>query len=268
MAQETTAGTHLLIDVGHVLTHVAYLAPVEGVTRLVGLAEASTTNVIADGGLLEGVRRAISSLHVLIGRQMLQSNGELRTPSDEDGHGVDRVVVTTSLAPALRVAVVGLTRDLSLASAIRATTLPYVALIRTICLETSTRRWETDDLQALVGHPPDAVVLVGGVDGGPVAPIRDMGEMLSAAYSVLPESIRPVVIFAGNARAHRPLIAAFSGVTDLRLVENVRPSAETENLGELRTTLTRLFYMRELGQSQEFQALGQWAKSTIMFDLD
>ena len=268
MADGTAAGTYLLVDVGHVLTHVAYVAPVEGVARLVALAEASTTNALADGGLLEGVRRAIANLHVLIGRQILEPSGELKRPSDDDGHGVDGVVLTTSLAPTLRVAVVGLTRDLSLASAVRAATLPYVTIVRTICLESSTRRWETEDLQALAGDPPDAVVMVGGIDGGPVAPIRDMGEMLSAAYSVLPEGARPVMIFAGNARAHRPLIAAFSGVTDLRLVANVRPTAQSESLEELRATLTRLFYARQVSQAEELQAVSRWAQSVILSDLD
>ncbi|MCL6430491.1 MAG: glutamate mutase L [Anaerolineae bacterium] len=268
MADETGGGTYLLIDVGHVLTHVAYIAPVEGVARLVALAEASTTNVLANGGLMEGVRRAIANLHVLVGRQMLEPNGELRRPGDGDGHGVDGVVLTTSLAPTLRVAVVGLTRDLSLASAIRAATLPYVTLVRTICLENSTRRWETEDLQALVGDPPDVVVMAGGVDGGPVAPIRDMGEILSAAYSLLPESARPVVVFAGNARAHRSLIAAFSGITDLRLVANVRPTAQSENLEELRATLTRLFYARGVSQAAELQSLSRWAQAPILSDLD
>ncbi len=268
MSENKAEEAYLLIDVGHVLTHAAYVAMVEGTARLVALATASTTPTAGGATLLTGVRRAIGDLESLVGRQMLDSAGELRRPSDGDGHGVDGVVLTTSLAPPLRVALVGLTSDFSLDSAFRAASVPHVALVRTVSLDSATRRWETEDLQALVEQPPDVVVLVGGVDGGPVAPIRSMGEALSAAYSVLPENIRPAIVFAGNERAHKPLIAAFSGVADLRLVANVRPLAHKENLGDLRSEIAHLFYRRELSQPDELRALGQWAGANVMYDLD
>jgi len=267
MTDDNAGQAYLLIDVGHVLTHAAYVANVEGVARLVALTEASTTSR-AGGGLLEGVRRATANLELVVGRRLLDAAGEIRRPSDADGHGVDGVALTTSLVPSLRVVLAGLTRDLSLASAARAATTPYVTLVRTICLEMSVRRWESEDLEVLVEHPPDVVVLVGGVDGGPVAPIRDMGEMLSAAYSVLPEGMRPVVIFAGNERAHRSLIAALSGVIELRLVPNVRPAVHTENLAELRAALARLFQRQGIGGSEDLRLLGQWAGANVMYDLD
>lgn len=268
MVEEPAGKTYLFIEVGHVLTHAAYVASVEDTARLVALGQASTTSTAASAALLDGVRRATANLELLIGRQLLDSTGELRRPTDSDGHGVDAAVLTTSLAPPLRVALVGLTRDFSLASAIRAVTVPYITLTRTVCLETSSRRWETDDLQALVEDPPDVLILVGGIDGGPVAPIRDMGETLSAAYSVLPEKSRPAVIFAGNERAHRPLMAALAGVADLRLVGNVRPSTRTENLGDLRSELARLFYSREISQPAGLRALAQWGGTNVMYDLD
>ncbi len=267
MARDDGAPTYLLIDVGHVLTHAAYVASVEGASRLVAVAEAGTTKA-GGGGLLDGVRRAVGNLEDLLGRKVLDQAGNLRRPSDGEGHGVDEVVLTTSLVPALRVALVGLTRDLSLASAARAATLPYVTVVRSVCLESSARRWETDDLQSLLEDPPDVLVLVGGVDGGPVAPIRDVAEALSAAYSVLPESARPAVIFAGNERAQRPLIAAFSSVTELRLVANVRPAPTKENLGELRASLARVFYRQQLGGPEELRELAEWGDARLMYDLD
>jgi hypothetical protein len=268
MTRHKAGEVYLLIDVGHVLTHAAYVTRVEGTARLVSLAKASTTGLVGGGGLLEGVRRAAANLELLVGRHLLDAVGELRRPSSSDGQGVDGAVVTTSLVPPLRVALVGLTRDLSLASAVRAATVPYVNLVRTICLETSVRRWEAEDLEALIETPLDAVVLVGGVDGGPATAIHDMGEMLSVTYSALPASMRPVVIFGGNERVQRSLVAAFSGVTELRLVANVRPSVQMENLGELRAALAWLFHRRGIGGSPELQKLGQWAGTDIVHDLD
>ncbi len=268
MAGDGAGDTYLLIDVGHVLSHAAYVAEVEGTARLVALAEANTTSVSGYGKLLDGVRRATANLETLAGRRLLAPTGEVRRTSDGDGHGVDGVVLTTSLAPALRVALVGLTWDLSLGSALRAATVPYVTVVRTVCLESSQQRWETADLQALVEEPPEVVVLVGGVDGGPVAPIREMGEILSAAYALMPESRRPAVVFAGNERAHRPLIAAFAGVGQLHLVGNVRPDAQTENLGDLRAALAHLFRHQALSQPEELAALSQWAGEGLLYDLD
>jgi hypothetical protein len=268
MAEDKPGQNYLLVDVGHVLTHAAYVTGVEGTARLAALAEVTTTRGVGSAGLLEGVRRVTANLEAILGRQIMDGEGALRFPSDSDGHGVDAAVVTTSLVPPLRVALIGLTRDFSLASAIRAVTLPYISLVRTVSLEASGRRWETSDLEALVQDPPDAVVIAGGVDGGPVAPIRDMGEALSAAYALLPAEKRPLVIFAGNQEAHRPFIAAFANVTDLRLVANVRPSTRVENLGDLRQELTRIFYSRGLGQPDVLNALSQWAGSAAMYDLD
>ncbi len=267
MADETAGTTCLLINIGHVLTRVAYCSPVEGVARLVALAEASTTASGPDG-LLEGVRRAVTNLEVLLGRRLLDEEGRLRRPCDADGHGVGGAVVTTSLAWPLRVALAGVTRDYSLASAFRAVSVPHVTLVRMVALDASTRRWETDDLQALVESPPAVLVLVGGVDGGPVAPICDLAQALGAAYSALPENTRPTVVYAGNVQAHRPLSAALSGVVDLHLVSNVRPSLGVEYLGDLRAEVMRLFYRRALGWPEALQAVEQWAGTSVRYDLD
>lgn len=268
MATDKAGECYLLVDLGHVLTHAAYVARVEGTARLVAVAEASTTGTAVGGELLEGVRRATANLELLIGRRILDTAGEVRRPSDSDGHGVDGVVVTTSLVQPLCIALVGLTRDLSLASAMRAATVPFIRIQRTICLETSAQRWESEDLEALLADPPDAIVLVGGTDGGPVSAVQEIGEMLSAAYSILPAGVRPVVVYAGNEAAHRPLIAAFSGVAELRLVANVRPTVEIENTGDLRLMLGRLFQQQAVGSSAQLQRLAQWAGAEIAHDLD
>ncbi|MGQ9682300.1 MAG: glutamate mutase L [Anaerolineae bacterium] len=258
--------SYLLIDVGHVLTHVAHLALVDGEARLVAVAEAATTSG-AEGGLLDGVRRAVANLEMLAGHRLLGAEGELRRPAD-DGSGVDGAILTASLAPALRVAVVGIAQELSLASALRAATVPFASVVRTVCLEASERRWRAEDVEALLAAAPDVIVVVGGVDGGPLSPLRDLGEVLSTAYSVLPESDRPTIVYAGNERAQRMLVAAFAGITELRLVANVRPSADVENLGELRAALSRLFYRNRLGQTEDLRQLAAWAGASPLYDLD
>ncbi len=258
---------YLLIDVGHVLTHAAYISRVEGTARLAAVAEVSTTATAMQGGLLDGVRRATANLELLVGRQVLDRTGALRQPRDGDGHGVDGVVATASLTPPLRVMVVGLTRELSLASAVRAASLPYVSLERTISLEGSGDSWDAEDLEALVQQPPDVVVIVGGTDGGPVSPIREIGEALSTAYSLLAAPQRPAIVFAGNEQAARPLQAAFAGIIEVSVVANVRPSAEKENLGGLQSELSRLFYGR-LGLSEGLRQLSEWAGVGIRHDLD
>ena len=263
---ESKGEAYLLIDVGHVLTHAAYISRVEGTARLAAVAEVTTTTA-AEGGLLDGVRRATANLELLVGRQILDRAGEVRQPRDADGHGVDGIVVTASLAPLLRVVLVGLTRDFSLASAVRAATLPYVSLQRTISLEGSGDSWDAEDLEALVQEPPDVLVIVGGADGGPVAPIREMGEVLSTAYSLIAAPQRPAVVFAGNERACRTLEAAFAGVIEVSAVANVRPSPQKENLGDLQAELARLFYSR-LGRSEGLRQLGKWAQAGLRHDLD
>ncbi|GAG07242.1 unnamed protein product, partial [marine sediment metagenome] len=115
---------------------------------------------------------------------------------------------------------------------------------------------------------PDVIVLVGGTNGGPVAPIRQMGETLSVACSVLPVPRRPVVLFAGNVRAHRFLSSSFSHIAELRLVENIRPSIQEEKLDGLRNELTHLLYERELARPGELRQLGQWARNDVVYDLE
>ncbi len=267
MSEGKRGAAYLLVDVGHVLTHAVYIARVEGMARLVAVTEATTTRTAIEGGLLDGVRRATAALERLVGRQILDRAGEIRRPMSADGHGVDDVVVTTSLAPLLKVALVGLTRDYSLASALRAATLPYVSLTRVVSLEASEERWDAEDLEALAQQPPDALVLVGGADGGPVTPIREMAEALSTVYSLLPQERRPAIVYAGNVRAHKPLMAAFAGVVDVLPVANVRPAPGKENLGGLQSALGQLFYER-LAAPEGLRRLGQWAGGEQQHDLD
>jgi hypothetical protein len=62
----------------------------------------------------EGVQTALEELHQVTGRVFLDHDHQLVIPAQPDGSGVDRLVITYSAGPELRVLTAGLLGEVSL----------------------------------------------------------------------------------------------------------------------------------------------------------
>lgn len=275
MSQSIVPESILIADCGAVATKVGLVDRIEGQYRLVGVGRAQTTMEPPIADLVVGVRRAIGELESLTGRHLMDDEGELITPEEQSGVGVDTFTATTSAALPLRVAVMGLSRDLSVTSAQKALTTGYLLPEYSMAVDEESGRWGTsgsdgrtggssEAVEKLAGTRPDLVVMVGGVDGGAVAPLLEMANILASISAAMEDGTRPLVLFAGNREARAQVAERVGSLVDFRAAENVRPALDTENLGPLRDELERVFYERRVKNIPGFDTLSSWSAKPIL----
>ncbi len=105
-----TARSLLIVDCGSVYTKVALLSRVEDRYRLVARGQAPTTVAPPVADLAVGVREALAAIERITGR-VLQRDGRILTPEQDDGAGVDGVALSTSVGGPLRILTSGPGRE-------------------------------------------------------------------------------------------------------------------------------------------------------------
>ena len=264
MSEERPIESTIAADIGSTLTHVCLIDIVEGAYRFVAHAESPSTLSEAENDVTIGLRRAIQHLEQLTQRPLLDQDGELITPEQDSGAGVDAFVATSNAAPPLQCVIIGLTDDLSVESAQYACSAGNVLVRETVSLGARIRRWDERVFTSLHENPPDLILLVGGVDTGPVALLENAGRVLSTIYGDIEPERRPVIIFAGNQEARRPVSAILSSSFDLRVVDNVRPNVHVESLGELQRELAQVYERIKLAALPGYRRLRHMCGAPIL----
>jgi hypothetical protein len=237
--------------------------------RLVATGETATTVEVPWSRISMGVREAIRQIEGLTGRVLLSDQGQLVVPERDDGSGVDGLVATVNAAVPLRVAVVGLIRGLSVESLLKATDCSYIVVQSdTAGDDRAGSGGDGGEIAAMLTgtlrNRPDVVLLGGGIDGGAVAPVRDAAMDVAAALSALGEGGRVHVVFAGNTALRTDIARILGECSNLRVVDNVRPTLGEENLGPAEEELRRLYREAKMGRVPGFGELKSWALAPIM----
>lgn len=276
----------LIADIGSVKTKVGLIDQVGEEFRVIGTGASLTTMGAHGNDVFEGVRRAIEQIQTRTHRRLLTSEGELVTPEATDGQGVDAFVAVTSAPPPLRVAIVGLSREVSVAAAVRAINGTYALVEATIALDQMGGRWlkvesngnppgdsaapaKLQDPSVVVAEKlaramPDVIVLVGGIDGGATNALYEIANLVAAIAAARDEDARPTIIFAGNREARAEISARLGAVAPLRVVDNVHPALDRENLTPLLRELEALYEERRITNAPSFSALSNWLTVPLM----
>ena len=193
----------LAIDCGSTLTRALLMDLVDGEYRLVARGEAPSTLEAPWNDVMASVRQALDQLADVTGWRLLDDRGQIISPEHQDG-GVDAVVVISGASEPLHLMMIGVMQDVSLASARRALSTSHVVVDGIVSLDrrADSTHSVNDDVEGQVRLiqelKPDAIVIVGGVDGGASRPVLRSAEAVALACSALPEASRPPVIYAGN----------------------------------------------------------------------
>jgi hypothetical protein len=268
----------LIADCGAVATKVGLVDRIDGDYRLVGVGRSQSTVEPPIADISVGTRLAIGELESLTGRRLLSDDGSLLTPERASGVGVDAFTAVTSAALPLRVAVMGLSQDLSVSSAQRALTSAYVVLEHSIAVDEESGRWGTSGSIGSIGRAsgtseavevlamahPDLILMVGGTDGGAVAPLLEMANILASISAAMEEGSRPLVVFAGNRAARAQVAERIGSLVEFRTVDNVRPTLGSENLGPLQEELDRIYYERRVKSIPGLDTLNGWCAKPIL----
>ena len=257
----------LAIDCGSVLTQVLLIDRVNGHYRLVARGEAPSTVESPWNDVMASVRQAIAQLSEVIGWRFLDEQGQIIRPEHQGG-GVDAVAAITTASEPLRLVLTGLMHDVSLASARRALSTSCTVIEGIASLSRRNGSVLSDDIEGQVRLiqelKPDAVVIVGGVDGGASRPVLQSAEAVALACAALPEGERPPVIYAGNTELRQQIAELVGADADLRAVENVRPSVEVENPGPLQTEIEELYRQRKMERLPGLSTLASWSPVQVL----
>lgn len=264
----------LVADCGAVATKVGLIDTVAGEAHVLAVARTPTTAAAPHSDITLGVRQAVLQLETLTGRQLLDDNLGLITPARSLAEGVDAFVAVTSAALPLRTALIGLSRDFSVAGARRVLNSSYAVVDHTIAVDEETGRWGTTARDGRAGGPsaaveklaaarPDVIVMVGGTDGGAVAPLREMANIVAAVGAAIERDLRPHVIFAGNREARTDVAERIGGLMEITSVENVMPALDALNLAPLQNEIKNIFNTRSLSQIPGLDKLAAWSQTPI-----
>ena len=230
--------------------------------RLINRGEAPTTVEAPFDDVTIGVLNATRELEDLTGRQLIE-NGIILTPQLDEKRGVDLYLSTSSAGGGLQMMVMGVVRQMSAESAQRAALGAGAIIMDVIAIDDGRKDYQK--IQRLRELRPDIVLLSGGTDGGTITHLVELAELLIAA-DPRPRfgTMNLPVIFAGNKDARDEIRHLLGERFDLRIVDNLRPDLERENLGPAREAIHELFLEHVMQQAPGYSKLMTWTSADIM----
>ena len=248
----------LAADFGSVFTRLLLMDVVGGKYRIVAKAEVPSTGGFPAGDVTLGMRRAAARISRVTGRTLLNQNGRIISPENENRTGVDIFVATASGGRPLRAVLLGLMPGVSVESGRRATEGTYVNIEEVISL--GENRSEEDQLNAVILTNPDIIMITGGTEGGATAPLENMLMLAKTAIASINATERPDLIYAGNSALADRIESEFGELTQVFIAENVRPTLEEENLNDAQLQLGRAFDRYKEAQGSGFDVVGQMSQ--------
>lgn len=258
----------LALDCGSTNTQALLLDSVGSEYRLIARAQAPSTVEPPWNDVMASVRQAVGQLSRIAGWPLLDERGQIISPEHQGG-GVDAVVAVLSASQPLQVILAGVMDDVSLSSARRALAASYSVIRGVVSLnrQDGDRHKINDDFEGQVHLireiMPDALVLVGGIDGGATRPVLQSARAMALACSTLSTG-RPPILYAGNAEL-RPEVAEVVGAdAELRAVDNVRPTLQLENPAPLQAEIDELYRNRKMERLPGFSTLAAWSPVQVL----
>jgi uncharacterized protein (TIGR01319 family) len=252
----------LATDCGSTTTKAILLERREDGFRLIARGEAPTTVEAPFEDVTRGVLNAVRELEELAGRRLLEGD-RILTPQ-QYGAGVDLYVSTSSAGGGLQMTVSGLVLQMTGESAQRAALGAGAIVMDVIALNDGRRPHEK--IQRLRQLRPDMILLSGGTDGGDVRRVAEMAEILVAAdpRARLGAGYKLPVIYAGNQEAAGVVQDLLERRTALKVVPNLRPALERENLRPARDAIHELFMEHVMAHAPGYRRLMAWTPVPIM----
>jgi hypothetical protein len=175
---------------------------------------------------------------------------------------VDLFVSSISAGPKVKTVLAGLMPGVSMTSARRLAESAYLDIIGEITLVDDQRAEEQIDL--IVSQRPDMILIVGGTDGGASDPLFQIIELVRLAVSLLPEGQRPRIVYSGNRNLGALVVDRLSGVANVNVTPNIRPSLEVEELGPARLRLAETLFEIRSSRITGYEELKHWSGGALI----
>ncbi|KAA3636911.1 MAG: methylaspartate mutase [Calditrichaeota bacterium] len=250
-------------DCGSTTTKAILIEFTNGEYRLTTRGEAPTTVEAPFEDVTMGVLNAVGELEELSGRKLLDENGRFISPANGN-IGTDVYISTSSAGGGLQMMVAGVVRSMTAESAERAA-LGAGAIVMDV-IASNDKRLPHQQIERIRQLRPDMILLSGGIDGGTTTHVVEIAELISAAdpRPRLGSSYKLPVIYAGNKDATENVKTTLGDKVDLKVVDNLRPVLERENLGPAREEIHEQFMEHVMAQAPGYKKLMSWADAPIM----
>jgi len=224
----------LITDIGSTTTKALLLKKDEGNYTELGLVHAPTSVEKPQEDVNIGIIKAIKLLEQQINMSLLaKNNDEFLLP------GIT-YLCTSSAGGGLQILVIGLTTFDSAASAKRCAFGAGAVILDTFAI--NDKRSAVQQMKAMAMLHPDIILMTGGTDGGAVAPVLRLAELIQYANPRAKFTDNNIpLIFAGNIEAQNLISGILAKRFKLHFVDNVRPDMRTENPGPARDLIHHLF---------------------------
>tara|TARA_B100000029_G_scaffold514139_1_gene615824 strand:- start:5483 stop:7291 length:1809 start_codon:yes stop_codon:yes gene_type:complete len=252
----------LATDCGSTTTKAILIQKKDSEYRLINRGEAPTTVEAPFEDVTRGVLNAILELEELSGRKLL--DGEVIMTPSIASQGVDLYISTSSAGGGLQMMVGGVVKGMTGESAQRAA-LGAGAIVMDVLASNDGRLYH-EKVNRIRQLRPDMILLSGGIDGGTISHVVELGEILEAANPKprLGINFKLPVIYAGNKDAADPIKKRLARITDLTISPNIRPTLEEENLKPSRDKIHDLFMEHVMAQAPGYKKLMSWTHTPIM----
>lgn len=252
----------LATDCGSTTTKAILIEWKDNRYRLTFRGEAPTTVEAPFEDVTKGVLNAVMEVEELSGRKIL-NEGKIISP-DSGAEGVDIYVSTSSAGGGLQMMVAGVVKSMSGESAERAA-LGAGSIVMDV-LASNDGRLAHEKITRIRQLRPDMILLSGGTDGGTTTHVTELAEILAAANPRprLGQNYKLPVIYAGNNKAQKAIQETLGEISDLDIVDNIRPVLERENLEPSRDKIHDLFMEHVMAQAPGYKKLMSWTDAPIM----
>ena len=235
----------------------------KGEYRLKARGEAPTTVEAPFEDVTRGVLNSVMEVEELTGCKMLDGEKFIKPRKGPD-EGVDIYISTSSAGGGLQMMVTGVVLTMTGESAARAA-LGAGAIVMDV-IASNDGRLPHQKIERIRTLRPDMILLSGGVDGGTISHVVEMAELIRAADPKprFGGGFELPVIYAGNKDAADKVSDTLKGRTALKIVPNLRPVMERENLIPARHAIHDLFMEHVMAHAPGYGKLMTWTDVPIM----
>ncbi len=254
----------------------------EGNYRLVARGEAPTTVERPFEDVTIGVLNSITELEEITettvpekfqkGRRKLIKDDKVwrlykegkKTDERHDPLEASEMYVSTSSAGGgLQMMVAGVVKAMSAESAERAALGAGAILMDTLAVDDGRKEYQK--VERLRQLRPDIILMSGGTDGGTKSHLVEMAEVVRRA-DPKPRfgDMKLPIIYAGNIAAREEVKAVLGDGISVKIVDNLRPALDRENLDPARDEIHEMFLEHVMQQAPGYNKLLEWTSEEVM----
>lgn len=256
----------LVTDCGSTTTKALLFEKTERGWSYTARGEAPTTVEEPVADVTVGARNAFSELQELRGIKVIsdESTSHPFLTNRESGNGIDLYLSTSSAGGGLQMLVAGVVHSMTAQSATRAALGAGAIVLETLSADDGLE--DHEKISRIRHLRPDIVLLAGGVNGGSKLHAIELAELIRAANPRprFGDTLKLPVIYAGNCEAIKEVTEILSQLCEVKIVDNIRPTLERENLAPAREAIHEFFLSHVMSHSPGYGKLLSWSPIPIM----